>query len=405
MQTQDEESAPEGAVGQRVAVQRKLAGLTQYQLADRAHVSTSLIQKVERGVAPATPAFTATIARALGVDVEALTGEPYGPLLTDPRAEHAGIPALRAVLYSDDVSQLDGQPMSAADLRTRLDECEAHREKSRYAAVATALPELLNHAYAILAEARPGSKAETVWALLDDAYELAQAVSYRFGYFDLAALAVRCSREAAAQAGDPIRAAVAAFRATHMSLHQGDWAEVLRIIDRGHALIDGDGSPVARAVQAQLHLRQAIAQARLTALDRADEHIAEARRLINNGTVPAHPFYNINASTANVEIHWVAVPVELADGTTAVGRAEQVQLPADAEPSRVGHHWIDVARAWMLHGDRDKALDALHQARQITPQQTRYHPSVRETVHLLAERERRANDTLAGFARWAGLTL
>ncbi len=51
----DEESAPDGAVGQRVALQRKLAGLTQYQLADRAHVSKSLVCQVERGAVPASP--------------------------------------------------------------------------------------------------------------------------------------------------------------------------------------------------------------------------------------------------------------------------------------------------------------------------------------------------------------
>ncbi|MGH3798096.1 MAG: helix-turn-helix domain-containing protein, partial [Pseudonocardiaceae bacterium] len=49
MSTPDDETAPDGAVGQRVAAQRKLAGLAQYQLADRAHVSTSLVSQVERG--------------------------------------------------------------------------------------------------------------------------------------------------------------------------------------------------------------------------------------------------------------------------------------------------------------------------------------------------------------------
>ena len=101
----------------------------------------------------------------------------------------------------------------------------------------------------------------------------------------------------------------------------------------------------------------------------------------------------------------MAVPIELSDGTSAVGRAEQVVLPADAQPSRAGNHWVNVARAWTLHGDRGNALGALHAARKIAPQQTRYHPSVHETVHLLAEHDRRATDTLAGFARWLGVPL
>lgn len=356
------------------------------------------------GGRPSPPAFTATVARALRVDVETLTGQPYGPALTEPKADHAGMPALRTAFGGVDDPELSGPPMTPTELRTRLDECEAHREKSRYSSITESLPELLNHAYIILADARTGTEADTAWALLDDAYELAQAVAYRFGYFDLAALAVDRSRAAAAHSGDSLRGAAAAFRGTHMRLHQGECASVLRVIDRGHALIEGERSPAAHAVKAQLHLRQAIAEARLGAPDRADEHISEARRLVATG-VPARPYYNVNATETNVDIHWVAVSVELSDGTTAVSRAEQVRIPAHAEPSRIGHHWIDVARAWTLHGDRTQALDALNRARHITPQMTRYHPQVHETVHLLAEADRRATDSLAGFARWAGITL
>jgi hypothetical protein len=58
----------------------------------------------------------------------------------------------------------------------------------------------------------------------------------------------------------------------------------------------------------------------------------------------------------------------------------------------------------VIHGDRTGALEALHRARQIAPLATRYHPQVRETVATLAESDRRRTDTLAGFARWVGLT-
>ncbi|MGH3820860.1 MAG: helix-turn-helix domain-containing protein, partial [Pseudonocardiaceae bacterium] len=105
------------------------------------------------------------------------------------------------------------------------------------------------------------------------------------------------------------------------------------------------------------------------------------------------------------DLHWVAVPVELSDGTTAVARAGRVQHPERDEPCRAGRYWIDVARAWTLYGARAQALDALNRARRLAPQLTRYHPQVHETVHLLAETDRRATDSLAGFARWIGVTL
>jgi len=121
--------------------------------------------------------------------------------------------------------------------------------------------------------------------------------------------------------------------------------------------------------------------------------------------IPAHPYYNIRASAANVDIHWVRVAVERSDAITAISRANQIDLLEGIEPTHAGRHWIDLARAWTLHRNRANALDALVQARAIAPQRTRYSPEVHEIVHHLAETDRRASDSLAGFARWARVRL
>ena len=394
-----DETALEGAVGHRVSVQRKLAGLTQQQLAVRAHVSTSLVAQVEQGAVPASAAFTAAVARVLGVEVDALTGEPYGPPITDPRAEHAGIPALRAVLDNDQDPDFEGFPMPAAALRARLDHCQAQSDNARYAAVAATLPELLNHCYAVADHAGPDHGA---WTLLVDGYELAQLVSHRFGYLDLAALAARCGRDAANRVDDPRRAAVAAVRFTDLRLRRGDYPGVLRALDRAHRLIENHRCPTAHAVRIHLHLRQALTHARAGATDQADEHLGAARELLTPG-VPQRPYHGVWASPVIVDLHSVATAVELSDGMTALSRAQQVQLPDDTPPCYAAEHWITVARAWTLHGDRANALTALHQARRVAPQLTRYHPDVHQTVHLLAEHDRRATDSLAGFTRWLGV--
>jgi hypothetical protein len=80
-----------------------------------------------------------------------------------------------------------------------------------------------------------------------------------------------------------------------------------------------------------------------------------------------------------------------------------VTLPPNTAPSRVGHYWMDLSRAWLLHGDRRQALDSLHQARRIAPQLTRYHPQVRETGHTLAIQDARSTVTLRNFAAWCGI--
>src|SRR5579863_6724640 len=67
------------STGARIAAYRTLHHLTQRALADRAHVSYSLLTKVESGARPASPGLIAACARALGADVSRLTGQPYRP--------------------------------------------------------------------------------------------------------------------------------------------------------------------------------------------------------------------------------------------------------------------------------------------------------------------------------------
>lgn len=64
-------------VGGQIAVQRRLRGMTQEELAAEASVSVSYLRKIEQGSRPATRTLIAAVARALGVDVTVLTGQPY----------------------------------------------------------------------------------------------------------------------------------------------------------------------------------------------------------------------------------------------------------------------------------------------------------------------------------------
>lgn len=392
------------SVGDRVATLRKLLGLKQYQLAQKAHVSVSLLKKVESGHAPASPSFTAACARALGVDVATLTGQPYEDLISDPSVERSAVPELRRAMDAYDDPQLDASPMSLDALRQALDKGEALRRQSRYAELSQRLPLWLRHAYVAVDEAPAGHDLETANGLLDDAYALVHTVGHKFGYFDLAAQAIDRLIAAAEGSGDPLRIAVSAYCRSNLQLHQGNYGAGIRTIDRALRLVDEKNGGAAGAVAVQLHLRQAILAARSGSGDDADAHVKEARTIVRHG-VPATPYHDVYATTDNVDMHSVAVPVEMSDGTAAVARAEKVHIPEQNRPSRACHHHIDVARAWVLHGDRDKALASLITARRIAPQQTRYHPSVHETLHAIAAADRRATDSLAGFARWAGLKL
>ncbi len=395
-----EPGAPPGAVGHRLALARDLAGLTRRQLATRAQVDIDVLAQVERGECPASPSFTAATARALRLDVETLHGQPYGPALRHPNAEHAGVPALRAALDRDADPHPPGPALTPAQLRARLEECDAHRAAARYAELATALPDLLDHGHAL---AHAGTDPETAAALLTDAYLLAQRVAYRFGYLDLAMLATLRARDTAHHSGDRLRVAVVACAHSLLRCHRGDYPGVARLAERAHTTITDQHHPAADAVRTTLHLRQAINWARRGAADRAEKHLDTARELVTRG-IPASPYYTVLATPASVDICWIAVAVELTDPATALDRARQVKIPTGEPPALIGRHLIDLARAHTLSGDHDQALTALQQARTIAPQLTRYHPQAHETVHHLAETQRRRADTLPGFAHWAHIT-
>ncbi len=398
-----------GGIGDRVASLRVLAGLTQQQLAAGAGagVDAELLRAVEGSRLPAGAAFTAAVARALDVEVTTLTRQPYEDLVGDPRTRGAGIPALRQVLSEQDHPAPVETLLSREELRARLDAAARLRYQARNVELCQQLPDVLRSLFVHQVQLPRGQRArEQLAELLDDAYALAQVVTYAFGYLDLTGMLGDRRHATAAAGGDPLRVAAADVARTDLALGRGDYDACDRRLARALDSLADQAGDTARAVVGQLQLRWAVVAARAARPDDAEAHLAEARDIVASG-VPAHPYPDIDCSQVNADVHAVAIPVELADSATAVARADSAHLPADddTERYRVGRCWIDIARAWLLHGDYTTALGALHTARDIAPEQTRYHPWVRETLHIIVEAERRATDSLTGFARWADIPI
>ncbi|MGH3492314.1 MAG: helix-turn-helix domain-containing protein [Sciscionella sp.] len=399
--TPGEPGAPAGSVGHRLAVARVRAGLTRRELATRARLRVGRIIQVERGDLPASPALTAAVAAGLHLDTDTLYGQPY-PLAPD--ADQAAIPALRAALDAAEDPEPIGEPMTVPELRARLRDADTDRAHGRYAQLAAALPEVLQHGHALRTRTPPGPAAPLVWALLADAGLLAQSVAYRFGYLDLALRCAERARHAAAHSEDLLRLALAAAARSRLHLHRGQHAAALRLLDRAHTLIADHTGPTADAVRVHLHLCQVIAYARHGAADTAETHLATAYELIARG-VPTSPYPTVHASATNADLYGVALAVEVDDPTAALHRAGQIKIPTGEPPARLARHHLDLARAHALHGEHPQALDALAHARVLAPQLVCYHPQAHETLHFLTETARRNPDTLAGFARWIGVTL
>lgn len=383
-------------VGQRVARLRKLRGLTQQQLSAAAHFSTSLVKQVEQGITPPSAAFVAGVSRALGVKPAYLYGTEERQIVEESR--DVQLRELRAAIDSWDDPRPDGEPLTLEAINRRLDTAAQQVQQAtstRYADAATDLSVLLHHLYPLTDGS--GRAVELARSALHDAYRLAASVAGRFRQIDLAAVASERHIQLAPHTGDPLRVTISAFHRSSLHLQHGDYAAGLRLLSRAQGHLNGP-SPVAT----QMYLRCAVLAARSGDLGYADEYLGEARAA---RTDEHTGYWGIDASPLNIAVHWAALPVEVGNGAEAVRRGAQVHLDDTSRPERIGHHHIDQARAWFLHGNRDRCIVELNAARRASPFTTRHHPAVRETVLALATADRRATDSLAEFARWAGIAL
>lgn len=393
------EDLPRDGVGRRIRAARKLApNLTQVKLAERAHVSLSLVKAVEQGRAPASPSFVAAAADVLGVTVFDLYEQPtprYGE-------ERSKVAELETTVMAGPALATDDPPEALDTLATCVRQVADLQRRSRYDASSAVMPDLLTELHTAAAHTAPGAASEHAHALLAELYGCAVICLHRLGSA-LAGQAAERAADAAHGSGDPLLAALADGEVGLPLMHRGAYQAAQRITDNAQTAADGEPtSDQALTVRGYLHLRSAILAARSGNAQTSDGHLTEAADTARH-LPELSDIYDTAFCTPNVVIHSVAAAVEMHDGTTAVSRDRP--LPPGTMTSRLGHHHVDLARGWLLHGDRERAFGELHTARQIAPQLTRYHPQVRETLVVLAEQDRRRTDSLAGFARWAGVRL
>lgn len=388
-------------VGGRIATKRKLAGLKQTQLAQKAAYSVSLVRAVEQGREPASPGFIAAVARALGIEPEQLTGTPYrdtieedGPLegMAELRTILAEGPYVRAV-----------EPDTPAAMTAELDYMYVLYQSDKGRQALKRLPVVIRQLHGALHAATTDTERAQIFSLLSRTYVTAQGLCERFGFMSLAASVVDRLEWAAHQADDPLYVAQAKIKRCRILMYLDSTDVGLSLVEQGLDIIEGGDEP-ALALRGNGHLVGAIAAARGRKLDVAHTHLEEARKLAlrMNGESDA---YGTLFGPANVGIHSCAVEMEAGDPGKAAREGSALHLPRQIAPPRAGHHWQDTARAWLLSGQPGKALDALNTARRVATQQTRLHPGVRETLRGIAAAERRRTENLSSFVDWVGLKL
>ncbi|MEE1802952.1 helix-turn-helix domain-containing protein [Streptomyces sp. NPDC101062] len=385
--------------GTRIREQRKLARLTQRALADRIPYSYSLLNQVECGARPATADFVAAVSRALKVDPDVLTGEPYVSELQQDRLAVLVRPVREAMDLYDLGANEDLRARPASVLIAEADRvCQLVRA-THLRKAASDLPGII----AELTTVAWKTRSTPVWRALASAYRTAHDITLKLGYFDLSAVALDRMDWAAARASDPCLAAIRQYKRA-LGYHKiGSHVVGKRLIASGHSLLSLESSREALVVSGQLHLGASAVAARAGDERAVAMHIEAARELADRVGGEARDVHWLSFGHTNVALHEMGASLSMRHYDEALVQARKVKLPPKMLMSRRARFLVDRALVEMETGHSDAALKHLVQARKAAPEQTRYHPGARETISGLVHQTRSTPDTLNHMAAWIGL--
>ncbi|MEV4749855.1 helix-turn-helix transcriptional regulator [Streptosporangium sp. NPDC049248] len=341
--------------------------MTQEDLALAAHISLSLLRKIEQGTCVASDPVLDAIAAALSIAPSRLLGNS-GRL--DGRV-HDAMPALREVTTYDIPDE--GPVRSMPALRASVTGAVQKRLGAQYVRLSQILPELLGELIRGVHE--PGDPAG-ISALLVATYRAADAVAYKYGYLDLSARLIELMRQTSTVAEDPLLSASTAYVRTEVFFATHTYQAGLRALESAIDQLPRKPGPLCLGVLGSLHMRVAVIAARAAHTDTAMAHLRQARQL--GDQVPEDIYYGTAFGPCSVRAHEASVAIGLGGLRLALSLADDWSPPLDMPAGRRSGFFIDLARAQLWAGQKDAAFESLLTARRIAPQHTREHPWVRE---------------------------
>ncbi|UCM87525.1 helix-turn-helix domain-containing protein [Streptomyces marincola] len=388
-------------IGARIRQFRAIRGFSLTELGRRAHVSASQLCRIEGGTRSASPAVEAGIARALGVTVAVLHGQPYIHMLQAERLD-ALLTPISSALHSWDIPPDEAPPRRLDDLTNDVRRIVQLRISTEFAKIAESLPALIVEASAVALTVPAGEPRERAYRLAAELARTAAIMAYRLGYMDLARLALSRMAAVAPHSGDPAQVAIERLERSAMTHAQSGRP------DRGMALmrvalrdLDDDGTEVTRAVRGSLYVRAASLAFQQRDESSAHDWLGQARELAEQtGDVYHHA---LTFGPFGVALALMGAENDRDDHAAALSRASEMRLPPHCPPTLAAHFMIRKARAeaWTAH--HEEALRSLLSARETAPQLTRYHPHTHETVGTLLRARRAPAEQLREYARWSGV--
>jgi hypothetical protein len=362
-------------LGRRVAQERRKHGLSQPELAALLDQPVAWVSQVERGIQPIDcPEVLRTVADALELPLTELTAGRPAAGRPDAASRDGGAPGpadaegLRVVLAGAHslCAMLGDQPApSFAWLRARTDRACALSRAARYGDLTDLLAGLLPGLEAAVRKF-PEAEQGDVYELMAVAYQACSAALARLGEPEAAWIAADRAMVAAERAGNLLLMAASAHRLASVFLsarRYGLAEETARTTIAALQGLAALGDPDAVALCGGLTLLRAVVAARAGRQGAAYGQLARARHLARqlgpqraSGAPEFGPDY--------VALYEIAVSVDLGDAGHALRVAAAVDT-AGLSAARQARMLIDVARAYTLRQQIDKALDALMRVESI----------------------------------------
>jgi len=423
-------------IGYQLRRLRRLRGLTQEELADRANVSRDLVAKLEQGRRhTARITSLASLARALDVELSALVKRAT-PALEAEDGDAAGLVALRnavtclapglgataapserasrrpegfdelvAALVDRGAAPPVETPIDLAALTRGAASAKRNLQACRYALTVAELAPLLCVS-SMRAQELDGDGALRLWALRAHACQTAAGVLLKLGHNGFALIAATRSMESAERSQDPLVIGSSARILAHAFLSGGHAREARTTVASAAARLDGlDRTHQQLSVLGSLLLRGAMAAARdgdrggaLALLDEAD---AIARFLGEDRNYRWTAF-----GPTNVVLHRVHVAVTVGDAGTALEHLRSIDASQLAVVERRACLYIDAAKALVQLDKHAHACQMLAVAERLAPEELISRSSVRALIGGMARSAPRSlQPTVRALAVRAGADL
>ncbi|MGW7431877.1 helix-turn-helix domain-containing protein [Streptomyces sp. NPDC054861] len=384
-------------IGRRARRARLRLGMPQADLAAALGKSQGWVSKMERGLIELDRVgLLNQVAAELHVHPNDLIGRPYNSSPDENQWQVAASSILRELRRYDLAPVFDGTPRPSGQLWQETTRLHRLRDAAANVAIMQVLPDLFREARA-LAEISTGHEREEAFAIYAVCCKFAHTSAHALGHPELVAMACERAAWSARLSGDSVMPAVADWMRVWDMWATADWKDAIALSDRAISSVQqgyDQGEPLAVRAWGSLQLRAAVSAARGGRTAEAEDRIGHAKtaadRLGEYAGPPIYDRHSLTFSPGNVQIHAISVALEMREQrkALAINRRTPRDLVAALPNSRQGHHHMDLARAWLWDGNRDKALKELETAERIAPQLIRNHPIARSTLRSIVYAER-----------------